>query len=74
MLSEKKTRQVYQVCEVAAILGFSTGRVYDLIRRGIIPSIRFGRQVRVPVESLRGVLQVADQTHSSGYRITKDGS
>lgn len=62
--SDATNRQVYCVTEVALMLGFSTGRVYDLIRRGIIPSIRFGRQVRVPVESLRTMLQGASHAHS----------
>ena len=33
--------------EVATILGVSVGRAYELARRGAIPSVRLGRQVRV---------------------------
>jgi excisionase family DNA binding protein len=58
--SELPSRQVYCVSEVALMLGFSTGRVYDLIRRGLIPCVRFGRQVRVPVRALQMILQTTD--------------
>jgi len=38
--------------EVAALLGLSRAKVYDAIRTGEIPSIRFGRRVLVPRASL----------------------
>jgi putative molybdopterin biosynthesis protein len=39
---------VYTVPEVADMLRVSTGRCYELIRRGELPFIRLGRQVRIP--------------------------
>lgn len=74
MSSRESTRQVYRVSEVADLLGFSTGRVYDLIRRGLIPSIRFGRQVRVPIESLREILKVTEHAHPGPHTNNNDGS
>lgn len=44
--------------EVAALLGLARSEVYRLIARGEIPSVRFGRSVRVPrrwVEQQAGV-------------------
>lgn len=40
-------RRLLSMAEVATILGISLGRAYELARRGIIPSVRLGRQVRV---------------------------
>jgi excisionase family DNA binding protein len=39
--------------EVAEAIGVSRSRVYDLIGRGELPSIRVGGVVRVPVQALR---------------------
>jgi len=39
--------------EVAELLGIGRSKSYELIGSGIIPSIRIGSSVRVPVESLR---------------------
>lgn len=39
--------------EAAALIGIGRTRVYDLIARGVLPSLRIGRSVRVPVEGLR---------------------
>ncbi len=39
--------------EAAALIGIGRTRIYDLIARGVIPSIRIGRSVRVPLDGLR---------------------
>jgi len=39
--------------EVAELLGIGRSKSYELIGSGIIPSIRIGSSVRVPMESLR---------------------
>ena len=36
-----------RVAEVADLLRVSQARAYELIRMGVIPSVRMGRQVRV---------------------------
>ena len=40
------------VSEVRAYLQISRNAVYDLVARGVIPSVRFGRLIRVPKVSL----------------------
>lgn len=39
--------------ETAEALGVSRSKVYELIAKEIIPSIRIGKSVRVPVDALR---------------------
>jgi excisionase family DNA binding protein len=39
--------------EVAELLGIGRSKTYELIGAGLIPSVRIGTSVRVPVESLR---------------------
>jgi excisionase family DNA binding protein len=39
--------------EVAVALGIGRSKVYSLLATGVIPSVRVGGSVRVPVEALR---------------------
>ena len=39
--------------EVAELIGLGKSKTYDLIGKGLIPSVRVGRAVRVPVDALR---------------------
>jgi excisionase family DNA binding protein len=39
--------QLIRIQEVAMILDVSLSRAYFLVREGVIPSVRLGRQVRV---------------------------
>ena len=39
--------KLIRATEVASILDVSQARVYELIRTGVIPSVRLGRQIRV---------------------------
>ena len=41
-------RQMLRASDVAADLGVSSGRVYQLISAGVIPSTRINRSVRIP--------------------------
>ena len=42
--------------EVAEILNVSVPRVYELVRAGVLPSVRLGRQVRVDRRKLQAFL------------------
>lgn len=42
---EKRT---YNALEVAAMLGISKSKVYDLVRQGVIPSLKLGSRVVIP--------------------------
>jgi len=50
-------QQIATVPEVAKTLRLSTAHVYDLINAGVLPSIKFGRSVRVPLDSLKSRLE-----------------
>ena len=47
----------YTVLEAANVLRLSRAKVYQLIEREGLPTVRFGRAVRVPVDSLQDWLQ-----------------
>ena len=42
--------------EVAEILNVSVQRVYELVRAGVLPSVRLGRQIRVDRRKLQTFL------------------
>jgi putative molybdopterin biosynthesis protein len=48
--------------EVAQLLRVRTARVYELIRRGLLPSVRIGRQVRVPLADLSRWIEAGGTT------------
>lgn len=46
-------QMLYDCLEVAEAIGVSRTKVYKLINRGVLPSIRVGGVIRVPVGALR---------------------
>ena len=46
--------ELLRVEEVAAYLGVGKGIVYEMVRRGDLPSLRLGRLVRIKREGLNG--------------------
>jgi excisionase family DNA binding protein len=47
--------------DVGKALNLSKPTVYGLVRQGVIPSIRFGRRVVVPVKALNELLDSASK-------------
>lgn len=52
-------RLLLRPAEVAQMCGFSRAKVYDLISKKALPSIRLGKSVRVPADALRKMLDAA---------------
>lgn len=50
---ESKDRLLLRVPEAAEALGISRSQMYQLVAAGVVPVIRIGRSVRVPIEALR---------------------
>ncbi len=42
-----------RVSEAAKFLSFSRSTTYELIEQGVIPSLRLGKSIRVPVDALQ---------------------
>jgi excisionase family DNA binding protein len=45
--------QLVTVRQTAQELDMPEDRVYDLVRAGVLPSVRFGRQVRIELNMLK---------------------
>ena len=54
---QSAARRLITIDEVADWLAVSKQRAYELARRGVIPVVRVGRQVRVDPESLEQWIQ-----------------
>lgn len=52
------------VPEMAETLGMKTGRVYELLRLGLIPAVRFGRLVRVEEQAFKDWVNKGGQTYA----------
>lgn len=56
----KRDRLVMSVEESATVLGISRGLAYELVRRGVIPSLRLGRRLVVPRRRLLVMVEGGD--------------
>jgi excisionase family DNA binding protein len=54
---ETYTRETYTLDKAAAILGISLSGAYQAVRRGQIPTIRFGKRILVPRKALQRLLE-----------------
>jgi excisionase family DNA binding protein len=51
--------------DVCVLLSLGRSKTYELIASGVIPSVRIGRSIRVPVEALRNWLDRQQIEYSS---------
>ncbi len=56
-------RMLLRPVEVAEAIGVGRSKVYELIRTGVIPSVRVGSRVRVPTEALRAWIAAGEGQH-----------
>jgi excisionase family DNA binding protein len=50
-------RLVYDVPEAGALIGLSRNASYEAAKRGDIPTIRFGKQIKVPKAAFHRMLE-----------------
>lgn len=43
-----ESRELLRVTDVATALGLTSGRIYQLLRAGELPSVRVGGAIRIP--------------------------
>jgi excisionase family DNA binding protein len=55
--AERHERLTYNVDEIAQLLGISRSTAYECVRRGEIPSVRFGRRIVVVRSVVEGLLR-----------------
>jgi excisionase family DNA binding protein len=53
--------QLLTIEETAKILRISKSRCYDLVRRGLVPSMHVGKQIRVPLVRLEEYIAAGGQ-------------
>jgi len=58
--------QFLSVEEFRAFVGIGRSTIYDLLRRQVIPHVRFGRVVRIPKEALWPYLRLGEQRKENG--------
>jgi excisionase family DNA binding protein len=58
-------RLLLRPAEAAEAIGVSRARAYELIATGVIPSIKIGTSIRVPVDALRNWITRELETRDS---------
>ena len=56
-METNKEPLVLSVPEVAKLLSISLGSCYEAVRTGQIPSLRFGRSIRIPRHAFERLLE-----------------
>ncbi|MNX92711.1 Helix-turn-helix domain protein [compost metagenome] len=54
--------------KVASRLGVSTQRVYDMVRKQLIPVVRLGRQIRINEQTLEQWIESGGMALPGGWR------
>jgi excisionase family DNA binding protein len=50
-MAESRVQKPFKVKEYAALARVSPNAIYELVRRGELPTVRFGRAIRIPREA-----------------------
>lgn len=58
--------------EVAARLSINRARAYELVRRGLLPAVHLGRQVRVDAGALEEFLRSGGTSFGASTRRTSE--
>ncbi len=61
-------QKLLTVLEVSQILATTKARTYELIRRGILPAVHLGRQVRVDERGLEDFLRAGGTSIGASSR------
>lgn len=54
-------KATFSVIETAEYIGIGRNKIYQLINEGIIPSVKIGRQFRLPIKSIDQWLETEAQ-------------
>ena len=67
-MEHRKTLLLLRPAEAAAALGVSRSKIYELLSRRVIPSVRLDGSIRVPAIQLQAWIeaQVRDQEEAAG--------
>lgn len=67
-MKEVKRMQLMTIEQVCEVLRVKRARVYELIREGLLPSVRLGRQVRISEDALRAWIKDGGKPLPGGWR------
>ena len=67
-------RSLLRVPRVAEILDLTPARIYELVREGVLPAVRLGRQVRIDPEALEAWIDSGGQSLPGGWRRVHETS
>jgi excisionase family DNA binding protein len=63
-----ESENLLTIDELAAVLHVRRQRAYDLVRQGLVPAVRVGRQLRVDRLALRAWVHAGGRALAGGWR------
>jgi excisionase family DNA binding protein len=63
-----ESENLLTIDELAAVLHVRRQRAYDVVRQGLVPAVRVGRQLRVDRLALRAWIHAGGQALAGGWR------
>lgn len=60
--------KLMSVREVSDLLKVKPHRIYEMVREGLLPGVRLGRQVRISEDALRRWIQNGGQALPGGWK------
>jgi excisionase family DNA binding protein len=64
-----ESRELLKVADLATDMGVTPSRVYQLLRAGVLPSVRIGGAIRVPKDAWRAWL---DQQRDRALKAVRE--
>lgn len=62
-MNRRKFLSVKEICEIT---GFCKDTVYRRIREGVLPAIKFGQKLLVPLDAFEHLFSEGERQHDSG--------
>jgi excisionase family DNA binding protein len=60
LVLDPTSRPTLSVEEFAVVAGISRSTAYDAVRAGQVPSLRFGKRIRIPTAAVLRLLEVGE--------------
>lgn len=65
-MSDHGSRLLYRIPEVSECLGLSRTKIYELMWKGELRSVKIGRAIRIPRTALEEFTRKLEESHDEG--------
>ena len=62
------SKEFFSVKEFKERIGVSSNLIYEQLRKGVLPSVRLGGRILIPVDALEQMMKIQNQQGTSAER------